>query len=177
MSDVDRSRPALRRRMLTQPFSYLTDHFLLELMSDGARFIWPCSYAEIVIMHQETGRYEFSDEFSMRLSNLRSFALTKDFLDRHPELRGDAAQLEPSVTTYQLSEANIAETIFWAKLREARHKKNERNVAQAEPPDVEQVEVPITAGEERSPQSVGVDVLGILDANVKHRILAEDFQQ
>lgn len=74
----------------------------------------------------------------MRVTNLRSFTLTKDFLDRYPELRGDAAQLEPSITTCRLSHPNIAETVFWAKLREARHKKNERGSTQ--------VEVPIITG-------------------------------
>lgn len=127
--------------MLNEPFTYRNNQFLLNVMSDGVRFIWPGSYAEIVTKDEETGQYGFSDEFSMRVSNLRSYALTKDFLDRHPELRGDASQLEPSVTTYQLSETTIAETIFWAKLREARQKKLGMDTDQVEASVEEQPEI------------------------------------
>lgn len=138
---MSRLRPAVRRRMINEPFTYHNNHFISNVMSDGIRFIWPGSYAEIATIDQVTGQYGFSDEFMMRLSNLRSFALTKDFLDRHPQLRGDASQLEPSVTTYRLSETTIAETIFWTKMREARRKKLEMNVYQAEYPVEEQSEV------------------------------------
>lgn len=146
MSDMSHLRPAIRRRMLDQPFTYHHNRFLLNLMSDGVRFIWPGSYAEIATKHEDTGQYRFSEEFLMRVSNLRSFALTKDFLDRHPELRGDASQLEPSVTTYQLSETTIAETIFWAKMREARRKKLEMQTSQAETPSEEQSETTTVSG-------------------------------
>lgn len=122
MSDANRPRPSLRRRMFSHPFTFCNRQFFQEV-SDSVRFIWPYLYSEIANTHQVSGRYEFSDEFTMRVWNLRSYCLTKDFLDRYPELRGDAPQLEPSVTTYQISETNIGETMFWAKMREARNRK------------------------------------------------------
>lgn len=115
----------MRRRVSSHASLYCNTRFRQRVASEGIRFIWPYSYTEIVSMDQQTSQCRFSDEFLMRVYNLRSYCLTKDFLDEYPELRGDAAQLEPSLTMCQVSDMNVWETLFWAQLRDTKKEKVE----------------------------------------------------
>lgn len=59
----------------------------------------------------------FTPEFMLRVTNLRSWTLTKQFIDLNPELRGLAPQLEPSATTRKLSSRAELEALYWQMLR------------------------------------------------------------
>lgn len=62
----------------------------------------------------------FSHEFDMRVGNIRSLTLTRDFLDKYPEFRGEAPQLEPSLTLHSISTVDIIEKEYWKNLRQER---------------------------------------------------------
>lgn len=110
--------------MGTRLLEYGSHTFLQKIMLHGIRFVWPYSYVDLVIhqTHNDTSR--FSEEFKMRVENLRSFTVAKDFLDMHPEFRGEMPQLEPSLTAYRLAQDQNVNRTYWAQLRRKRQGKN-----------------------------------------------------
>ena len=69
-------------------------------------------------MPSQTGAVRFSDELHMRARSLHSLTLTKDFFIHYPEFRGEAPQLEPSLTLGPLAQYCDLELLYWNKLQE-----------------------------------------------------------
>lgn len=108
---------------MSQPLTYHRDHFYRALLR-GIRFVWPLYLADAVEERKDIPGYRFSAEMSMRVRNIRSFALTKDFLDVWQEFRGEAPQLEPSLTLYRCRNSSSWDTmhrleeLYWQQMRQ-----------------------------------------------------------
>lgn len=113
-------RPAVRERMILQQARYCTDEWLRDYAVNGFRFLWPFQPEAAFVWDQSKFMLQASPEFLLRVRSLRSFTLTKDFLDRYPDFRGEAPQLEPSATIHQPSLTDTMERSYWAALRRKR---------------------------------------------------------
>lgn len=112
-------RPGARERFFQNPDKYLNDAFLNTILCQGLRFVWPYNALSAVAISPTNGLLCFTDEFLLRSNNLRSFAISSDFLSKYPEFHGDAQQLEPSPTSYLPDGgARHLETLYWRTLRE-----------------------------------------------------------
>lgn len=101
---------------------YANDRFVYLLVTHGLRFIWPYETQSAITMSESTSRISLTDEFLLRVNNLRSFTMTADFLERYPEFRGEAPQLEPSPTFYRPGDVDHLERLYWELLRkQGRH--------------------------------------------------------
>lgn len=118
--------------------TYLTTSvkFKFDWSRSGVQFIWPYSFEDAYVKHE--GGLRMSDEFVMRLANLRSYATTKHFLDLYPDFRGEMPQLEPSPTLYTPLMTNRLEELYWRKVRERRkqrlRRRSERETVSPEEP-------------------------------------------
>lgn len=88
------------------------------ITSQGVRFVWPYNALSAISASPGTDLLCFTDEFLLRANNLRSYAITADFLNKFPEFRGDTPQLEPSPTFYAPESAEYLEALYWQILRE-----------------------------------------------------------
>lgn len=103
---------------MNEPTRYLNEPFFNTITAQGARFVWPYPALSAITLSEETGCYQMTDEFILRVTNLRSYALTANFLNSYPQFRGDAPQLEPSPTYYSPNDINNLEALYWKVLRE-----------------------------------------------------------
>lgn len=119
--NIDSLRPAARERVLSNLTRYNVPQFL-KLVLTNIRFIWPYCLQDAI--GSEAGHMEqgFRQEFLLRVHNLRSFTVMKDFLELHPEFRGEIPQLEPSLTLYRLEDQERLEKLFWTMVRQERAK-------------------------------------------------------
>lgn len=83
----------------------------------GARFVWPAEARMAYTTTSCESMYRFTPEFMLRVTNLRPWTLTKDFLDANPDLRGLAPQFEPSATNVRVSSRVDLERLYWQMLR------------------------------------------------------------
>lgn len=97
---------------------YCTDHFFHALIVHGARFIWPYDVDTAAYWDRSTQNWHLTRELLMRARNLRSFTLTRDFLERFPMFRGTAPQLEASVTLMRPNDTTYLEALYWYLVRE-----------------------------------------------------------
>lgn len=91
---------------------------MYRLLSQGLRFIWPYQPQAAIVLPKTSALYSLSDEFMLRVSNIRSFAMPADFFERYPEFRGEAPQLEPSPIFYTPKDIDHIETLYWKLLRD-----------------------------------------------------------
>lgn len=101
---------------------YKNDRFVYELLSQGLRFVWPYQPQDAILLSEDAVQFSLSDEFILRVNNIRSFAMPADFLDKYQEFRGGAPQLEPSPTFYTPTEADRLEILYWKLVREKFHR-------------------------------------------------------
>lgn len=87
------------------------------LVTQGLRFIWPYDQESAITMSERTARFRLTDEFLLRINNIRSFTMTADLLEKYPEFRGEAPQLEPSPTFYTPGDVDRLENLYWRLLR------------------------------------------------------------
>jgi hypothetical protein len=103
---------------MSETQKFWTPTTMTDFLRDGARFVWPSEQNAAYSTSTTSGTMcRFTPEFMLRVSNLRSWTLTKEYLDSHPELRGLAAQFEPSVTTRKVSSRGELELLYWRMLR------------------------------------------------------------
>lgn len=119
MDLTDVHRPRVRSRMQGHSTFYCSDGFLSQMWK-ATRFIWPFDIDHAFTMSEDRTVCSFSHEFDMRVGNIRSLTLTRDFLDKYPEFRGEAPQLEPSLTLHSISTVDIIEKEYWKNLRQER---------------------------------------------------------
>lgn len=118
-NSADMHRPRVRSRMLGQSTLYCNDRFLRQV-GRGIRFIWPFGIEHAFTRSENRMVCSFSHEFDIRVGNIRSLTLSKDFLDQYPEFRGEAPQLEPSLTLHSMSIVELIEQEYWKNLRQGK---------------------------------------------------------
>lgn len=84
----------------------------------GLRFIWPYQASSTITVSRSTGLLCLTDEFILRVGNIRSHVLTTDFLAKYPEFEGEAPRLEPSPTFHTPGNVNYLEALYWKLLKE-----------------------------------------------------------
>lgn len=104
--------------MLSGSPKYWSPEFKYSYLRQGLRFIWPCQASSAITTSESTGLLCLSQEFALRVSNIRSYVLTADFLAKYPELVGEAPQLEPSPNFYTPNDVNFIESLYWRLLKE-----------------------------------------------------------
>lgn len=121
-SNYSQPRPKVRQRMASNAHRYCGKRFMADL-SDASRFIWPFQVTSAIMTDFVDGRQRFSDEFTMRITNIRCLTLSKDFLDKYPEFRGEAPQLEPSLSLTNPQTCDVLEELYWNTRRASRTRK------------------------------------------------------
>lgn len=101
---------------MSHPHRYNDVEFINSL-AHGTGFVWPFETPMAYTTATSDSMCRFTPELMLRTTNLRSYTLTKDFLDDNPDLRGLAPQLEPSVTNIRLSSQSELEALYWKMLR------------------------------------------------------------
>lgn len=93
--------PALRELVIYKQQQYCNARFIKDYMAFGWRFVWHSDLSSAVCWNAQTHMFTASPDFEHQLKSVRAYTLSRDFLDKYPELRGSAPQYEGSLTLHR----------------------------------------------------------------------------